>query len=204
MVAMYMNIPHFRAPNSIFEVGLNGNEILVYSYLLRCSNQGSNAIPRNKTIAEKCGMGERSVKYATSSLQEKGLLFKKSREGKNGNKSNLYLVKRDPGDLIYNEDKKEYFRVPNKIFEIALNKHEILVYIYLVRCDNQKNTAFPKNKTIAKKCGIKKRTVQYTTKSLEDRGIIAKQERKIARDWNRSNVYLLEYDLDNLEERKIS
>ena len=70
-----------------------------------------------------------------------------------------------------------YFQVPNAVFEIGLDKHELLIYFYLARCGNQGATAFPSYNTIAKKCGVSRSTAITAVKNLESKGIVEKEIR---------------------------
>lgn len=89
-----------------------------------------------------------------------------------------------------------YFQVPNAVFEIGLEKYELLVYCYLARCGNRGSTAFPSYNTIAKKCGISRSTAIKSVKSLELKQIIRKEVRYSAeRNQNYSNMYIVEHDL---------
>ncbi len=89
-----------------------------------------------------------------------------------------------------------YFQVPNTVFEVGLNKHELLVYFYLARCGNQGATAFPSYNTIAKKCGISRSTAIKTVKSLEFKQVISKEIRYNAGcNQNYSNMYIVKHDL---------
>lgn len=91
-----------------------------------------------------------------------------------------------------------YFQVPNDIFEIGLDKHELLVYIYLARCGNQCSASFPSYNTIAKKTGISRRKVIECVKSLEEKQLLMKERRY---DFEKleyySNLYRLEHDVKN-------
>lgn len=68
--------------------------------------------------------------------------------------------------------RKGYFQVDNDIFDnytLGLSLHEKIVYIYLSRCSNQGATAFPSYKTIAKRCGMGRRSAIKAVKALEQR-----------------------------------
>ncbi|HYE12187.1 MAG TPA: helix-turn-helix domain-containing protein, partial [Patescibacteria group bacterium] len=82
-----------------------------------------------------------------------------------------------------------YFQAPNSIFDINLNSFEITIYLYLCRCSNNAESAFPSYNTISKKSGICKRKVIDTIKSLESKQLIRKIVRKKSNCDNESNVY---------------
>lgn len=74
-----------------------------------------------------------------------------------------------------NTSQKGYFQVDNDIFDndkIGLNWCAKLVYIYLSRCSNQGATAFPSYKTIAKRCGMGKRSAIKAVNILEERRLL--------------------------------
>ncbi len=92
-----------------------------------------------------------------------------------------------------------YFQVPNDIFEIGLDKHELLVYMYLARCGNQGSKAFPSYNKIAEKTGISRRKVIDTIKVLEDKTLLVKEKRyNFERGENYSNTYRVEHDVKSI------
>lgn len=92
-----------------------------------------------------------------------------------------------------------YFQVPNDIFEIELDKHELLVYMYLARCGNQGSKAFPSYNKIAEKTGISRRKVIDTIKILEDKMLLVKEKRyNFERGEHYSNTYRVEHDVKSI------
>lgn len=88
-----MSVPYFQVPNSIFDVGLNNYQLVVYMYLCRCGNHGGTAFPSYKTIAEKCGISKRKAIDTVKELEVIGLLTKTTRpKDNNDNLSNIYEV----------------------------------------------------------------------------------------------------------------
>ena len=88
--------------------------------------------------------------------------------------------------------RKGYFQVDNNIFDnntLALSLHEKMVYIYLSRCGNQGAMAFPSYNTIAKKCGMCKRSALNAVKGLEQREFIKVERCKESANKNLSNTY---------------
>jgi hypothetical protein len=80
-----------------------------------------------------------------------------------------------------------FFKAPNDIFEIYLNRYELLVYLYLARCANNTKTAFPKEETIMEKCNIRrKNNVSNAIKSLEEKKLLKVTRVKLR--WNKSAV----------------
>ncbi len=101
------------------------------------------------------------------------------------------------------EKNTDYFQVPNDIFdeEIKINDNgsirelrttEKLVYIYLCRCSNNGNQAFPSYETISKKCGISRRKAIDIINLLDKNSLITKEVRRNKnpnRKSNQSNTY---------------
>ena len=80
-----------------------------------------------------------------------------------------------------NTNLKGYFQVDNDIFDndtIGLSWCAKLVYIYLSRCSNQGATAFPSYKTIAKRCGMSKRSAIKAVNILEERRFLKVERSK--------------------------
>jgi len=106
------------------------------------------------------------------------------------------------GDIKMNDNitmEVPYFQVPNDIFEIGLDKHELLVYMYLARCGNQGSKAFPSYNKIAEKTGISRRKVIDTIKILEDKKLLVKEKRyNFERGENYSNTYRVEHDVKSI------
>jgi len=69
----------FKVPNAIFDQGLTASEMVVYFYLVRCSNEGSVAFPSYKKIGEKAGVGKRQAMRIVDSLIRKDMLHKEER-----------------------------------------------------------------------------------------------------------------------------
>ena len=92
-----------------------------------------------------------------------------------------------------------YFQVPNDIFEIDLDKHELLVYMYLARCGNQGSTSFPSYNKIAEKTGMSRRKAIDSVKSLEEKNLLVKEKRyNYERQENYSNIYRVEHDVKSI------
>jgi hypothetical protein len=96
-----MEIPFFQCPNDIFDIEkeeLSVNEKIVYIYLCRCCNQGSDAFPSFPTIGKKTSTSAKTAQRAVEKLIEKKLIIKINRKKvdkkskKISNDSNLYEV----------------------------------------------------------------------------------------------------------------
>lgn len=84
----------FKAPNDIFEIGLDPYQIAVYLYLTRCGNNADAAYPAKGTIAEKCGMSVRKVDSVVNELESMGLVRVQRKNGV----ANIYIIT-DPNIL---------------------------------------------------------------------------------------------------------
>ena len=68
---------------------------------------------------------------------------------------------------------KNYFMVPNEIFDIGLGYQEISLYSYLLRCENRETyQCYPSYKTIGKAIGMCENTVAKYVRQLEEKGLI--------------------------------
>ena len=73
--------------------------------------------------------------------------------------------KRDPN--------KHYYLVPNEVFELGLNSHEIAVYNYLLRCEDRRTyQCHPSYRTIGRAVQLSENTVRKYVTSLEEKGLI--------------------------------
>ena len=70
---------------------------------------------------------------------------------------------------------KNFFIVPNQIFELGLKPKEFAVYCCLLRhSDKHTDNCFPSRRLIADECSMDKKTVDSALKELETRGLIKK------------------------------
>ena len=67
---------------------------------------------------------------------------------------------------------KEFFRVPNSVFNLRISSSEKLVLIYLYRCGNN-SIAHPSYATIAGNCDLNRRTAIRAITQLEELGMIS-------------------------------
>ena len=69
---------------------------------------------------------------------------------------------------------KNYFPLPNEIFNLDLLSGEITVYSFLVRCEDRKTfQCHPSYKTIGKALKMSRNTVRKYVKGLEEKRLIA-------------------------------
>ena len=90
-----------------------------------------------------------------------------------------------------------YFPVPKSIFNLGLVSGEILVYIYLMYCEDRKTfQCYPSYNTIGTAVGMSKNTVKKYVGGLERRGLIYTEptmvRTKDGRNHNGSLLYTLQ------------
>ena len=85
-------------PNSIFRLGLESGEILVYAYLMYCENRKTfQCHPSYSTIGEAVGMSKSTVRKHVDGLRRKGMITTdyttvKTKDGRIHNGSLLYTL----------------------------------------------------------------------------------------------------------------
>lgn len=66
---------YFPIPNSIFRLGLESGEILVYAYLMYCEDRKTfQCHPSYSTIGEAVGMSKSTVRKHVDGLRRKGMI----------------------------------------------------------------------------------------------------------------------------------
>ena len=107
---------------------------------------------------------------------------------------------------------KNFFPVPNAVFDLGLHHMEISIYAYLLRiedrCTYQCIVSYP---TIAKKLGISVNTVAKYVAALEEHGLIRTEHTEIiTKDGHKRNGCLrytilpIRYAIDLFHERQLS
>ena len=87
---------------------------------------------------------------------------------------------------------KNFFIVPNQIFELGLKPKAFVVYCCLLRhSDKNNDNCFPSRRLIANECSMDKKTVDSALKALEARGLIKKVCRYRENGFRTSNMYYL-------------
>ncbi len=99
---------------------------------------------------------------------------------------------------------KSFFPLPNAIFRIGLTSGEILVYTYLMYCeDRQTYQCHPSYSTIGKAVGMSKNTVKKNVDGLRKKGLISTEHTTVntkdGRVHNGSLLYTL-LPIDQIEE----
>ena len=107
---------------------------------------------------------------------------------------------------------KNYFPVPNAVFDLELHHIAINVYAYLLRIEDRRTyqciASYP---AIAKKLGLSVNTVMKYVRMLEERGLVRTEHTEfITRDGDKRNGRLryhilpIQNALDLYHERKLS
>ncbi|MFI3227961.1 MAG: helix-turn-helix domain-containing protein [Clostridia bacterium] len=88
---------------------------------------------------------------------------------------------------------KNYFPLPNEIFNLDLETGEIAVYSYLLFCENRKNyTCYPSYKTIGKAIKMSSNTVRKYVAMLVEKELIKTEQTSVfTRDGLKRNGNLL-------------
>ena len=103
--------------------------------------------------------------------------------------------------MLYYDSKKrdnpgDYFPLPKSIFNLDLSTGEIVVYAYLMYCEDRKTfQCHPSYATIGEATGMSKNTVKKYVESLERKGFIYTEPTKVktkdGRTHNGSLLYTL-------------
>ncbi len=72
----------------------------------------------------------------------------------------------------YQQPTREFYILPNNIFDLHLHPIQFAIYSYLVSCAGSKLCCFPRQETIAGKTGIGISSAQKHLKILEQRKLI--------------------------------
>ena len=84
---------------------------------------------------------------------------------------------------------RNFFPLPNAIFDLGLTAEEIAVYAFLMKCEDRRTyTCYPSYKTIGRAIGKSKNTVIKYVNMLEEKGLITKHKTfvvtKDGKAWN--------------------
>ena len=75
---------------------------------------------------------------------------------------------------------KNYFPLPNEIYQLGLSHGAIAVYGYLLRIEDRRTyQCHPSYATIGKAVGVSRNTVRKYVQELEERGLIVTEHTKI-------------------------
>ena len=84
---------------------------------------------------------------------------------------------------------KNFFMLPNEIFELKLKPRDFTVLACLVKHSNSDCTCFPSYRAIAKECSISQKTVGQSLKVLSNKRLIEISNRKRNDGSKSSNLY---------------
>ena len=123
----------FPVPNMIFNLGLDGGEILVYLYLMYCEDRKTfQCYPGYKTIGSAVGMSVNTVRKYVQSLEKKRLIttewtMVRTKSGKAHNGTLKYTVRPIQEAIDYYEEiqmKRLYAEAARRRAEEALAKYD--------------------------------------------------------------------------------
>ena len=81
---------------------------------------------------------------------------------------------------LQNQKMQNFFPVPNEIFSLGLTDGEILVYTFLMRCEDRKTyKCHPSYTTICEAIGRSKNSVKKYVHGLEKKGLIFTEPTKV-------------------------
>ena len=84
---------------------------------------------------------------------------------------------------------KNFFILPNEIFELKLKPRDFTVFACLVKHSDSDYTCFPSYRTIAKECSISQKTVGQALKTLSTKRLIKILNRRREDGSKSSNLY---------------
>ena len=99
------------------------------------------------------------------------------------------------------EATKYYYLVPNEVFELGLNSHEIAVYNYLLRCEDRRAyQCHPSYRTIGRAVQLSENTVRKYVAGLEEKGLIRTESSTIITKDGRVRNGSLIYNIRPIQE----
>ncbi|MBR4289251.1 MAG: helix-turn-helix domain-containing protein [Oscillospiraceae bacterium] len=98
---------------------------------------------------------------------------------------------------LYEPPTKEFFRLPNKIFQVPLDATQFKLYSFFVCCSGSNGYCWPTMETIMRDTGIQKSSLQKAIKILKKRQLI-EVRKHYKPTGNANNEYHL-LSLDNPE-----
>ena len=123
----------FPVPNMIFNLGLDGGEILVYLYLMYCEDRKTfQCYPGYKTIGSAVGMSVNTVRKYVQSLEKKRLIttewtMVRTKSGKAHNGTLKYTIRPIQEAIDYYDEiqmKQLYAEAARRRAEEALAKYD--------------------------------------------------------------------------------
>lgn len=89
----------------------------------------------------------------------------------------------------FNMKHKNFFMVPNSIFELELKPRELAVYCCLLKYCDEDMTCYPSRSTIGKDCCMDESTVDKAITGLIFKGLVQKSPRYYEDGAKDSNLY---------------
>ncbi len=123
----------FPVPNVIFNLGLDGGEILVYLYLMYCEDRKTfQCYPGYKTIGSAVGMSVNTIRKYVQSLEKKRLIttewtMVRTKSGKAHNGTLKYTIRPIQEAIDYYDEiqmKRLYAEAARRRAEEALAKYD--------------------------------------------------------------------------------
>ena len=94
------------------------------------------------------------------------------------------------------ETSRNYFTVPNAVFNMDLKGGEIAVYTFLLRCEDRKTyVCYPSFETIGKATGMSVNTVMNYVHKLEERGLIETEHTTIKNRYGQIHNNVLKFHI---------
>lgn len=170
----------YRLSNSIFDLGLNAQEMAVYTYLCSLPTDfrtidGMELVKvKQVTIGQNCGL--RSLQTVSKVLKEltaKQLIEPQTRERKaNGQKGTYtYAVKKLPTS-------SSYFLMERRVFG-QLTPHQMLIYLFLCKAYSPSlGDSWNSYNDISEQTGMKRESVIQIVQELIDKKLIVRSRRR--------------------------
>ena len=179
----------YRLSNSIFDLGLNAQEMTVYAYLcslpadFRTLNGMELVKVKQVTIGQNCGLRSlQTVAKVLKKLIEKKLIEPQKRERKrNGQKGTYtYAVKKLPTGSCY-------FLMERRVFG-ELTPSQMLIYLFLCKAYSPSlGDSWNSYNDISEQTGIKRESVVQIVQELIEKKLIVRSRRR-SRDNNKVYV----------------
>lgn len=127
---------YFKLPNKIFELDLSANEFAVLTYLqsiytnIKSRHGHQYKRVRQATIADKCGLSERTISRIVHKLSDKGYLaILRGYRADRLNGTYTYVV---------NDFSGSYTMIDRIVFEYGLSPKQLKVYLYICKAIDPK------------------------------------------------------------------
>lgn len=103
-------------------------------------------------------------------------------------------------DQIRRAIKRDFFTVPNAIFNLNISSYAKTAYVFLCRCADDEGQAFPSYSTVGIRCSFSRRTALRAIEELREIGLLSVERRVATKEGkivNTSNLYLLHEPQDD-------